>query len=578
MFNDSIFRALIRLVLFALFPVVLSGRTPPGIVLAQTAFVVLPGAITAAPVLLPQERDEPLVLIATEDRYLRTFATDGTEVRKVNLGFRATALFIDEDKSIIAVSSSGRVHRITPAGQTVQRLPSVFPGDRREEAAFSLDGAGNLRVRSSQRIDAFSPIGTPIWSTSFPAPIRSSVQVSGSEVYGLENGRLLRIDDGAIGSSITVIGTEISVLARAGDDSFVSGDTSGRISLINTAGVIAWSYDTGGVVRRIQTGDRFFAVIAPAGGATPDTILVLGSTGSLENTIVPAGGRIVFSAAVGNRIATLSDAGVLTVSDYSGIIAETRISGSPPVGMYATGENTLIVSHENWLLEFFRLDGERVTSRPDEALRDENRGTARGRAADPVPTGGSGPFVLTSDAILSEPGVVGRNRLLATIEERITSAALFGSLDSVRSVLVTLAQEVYRDPIYSGSAVVNDYPAIRMAAVTLLGKILDSPSRRALATVATRDPDHAVAAAAFTALGAYGFDPESRLAESALRRFSEADTAGKRTLSESVARIAALPGAGTTGLELLNALTRAPIPRDLRERAMRLYRATGTHR
>lgn len=446
-----------------LLPVTVAGLENE-ISLERSAFTVLPGEVTCPPTTIrvpdPSSGEETVrVLFATEDRFVYGFTATGERYLAVNVGYKAKALLVSNDGLVYAVNDRGRFTGITTTDGNVVTRGEFRVGD--EPGYWDLDGAGNFRALYDRRVETYSIRGNLLWKTAFPAEVvsRRGTPDSGF-LYLLRTGRILRVDNDAVGSVET---SEVS---------FDEPETS--------------------------------ALPIPETYQTPIYLTIL-------------------------------------------------------------DQFTVVAIYDNWLVEFYRADRPLL---PFSTGEESNTEVRRPRSS----ADGSTALTTVADAVLSGTSVRERESLLASLDRRIDEGGLFGSLGAARSILLSIAQEVYRDPVYAGKTVVNDFPTLRLRAVRSLGRILDEPARQGLQDVAERDPDFRVVAAALESLSEYGYDPDSRLSSVALQRFSAADTAGRRFLAEPVAVVAAMYGSGNVGDEILAALIEAPISREQRENALNLFR------
>ena len=545
-----------------------------------------PGAIIGHPYGVESSRG-PLLLLATEDRGARLYDRRGGVVSLVETGLRRTIGILQEapDRFLMipALDSPRPMTRLLVAGTEVYRVGTPLPASAvLHPDAWHVVASGNDLVYSFSRsaVAQGSTVGGRLWSRPLPgAPILAFSH--GDRVYAvLDDGRMLVFYGDGRGepvfhapevpvAAVAVPGRRprMLLLDETGDLSLVRSDLSagspGHPTEWRASGYREFQH-----LRLGRSGESWWVLLWSSDG----TVAMVDAAGNerWRGVLSENGLRQVHHAHPWDRLVAVDGQGRAILSDLDGRV---RFIQAIPEDMdrsyWVATAGQLVVWNEDWRVMVFSLTGPggAVPPRP-----------AAPPPAVPAPRRNRGLTSATralADAVLAGSSREERWELLRRLDGQLDSGELFGRVGELGSVYADLAVEAYRSPLRRSQGVANDFPEIRIAAVSSLSRLGDRESRAVLAQVVRRDPVAAVAAAALDGVARFGVENGGALA-AALERFQLGSNRERETLAPAM--VAVLEQTGIIGADpglaqaVATELARAAVPIELRRRAVQAFR------
>lgn len=535
------------------------------------------------------------IVVATEDRRIRLYGSDGRAFVATRTGIRRPAgvhavepgvlRVVSDDGTMTLYAYSGGVFttkRVAPAFSTPDSVLPLIDYPPTETVVFP-DRHENVYVLGPRGMITYvSATGTRLWSRRLPASVRSFVGDADGVYMGLEDGRVFAFLADGWGAEIHRLPAAVVDLAFRRDgrsNELVALDSDGALHRLvpETRGEGVrrqWSYDLGPRFRDGQTrfvSQRFAASIvvhAPGRG-----VVAITPTGERAWSYDVPGGEIVSAAHLPAAALTVvaTDDARLVVIEARGGVASTLELSEPPLRIHPLeGAAQIFLEYPQWRYQIFA--GFEV---PDDVTRS-------GALITPPPVGTAGALDRLAEATFDGRSSQARLDLIESMERRVASAALFGRVATVRRITAHLAGEAYRGPIVRGGVVQNDFPTVRIAAIELLGAFGDAATRRVLEDIVVRDPDPSVAATALSTIGASGRGRIATL-DAAFSRFERSPDRDRRILALGIVEFLEgfLPRTERErrrATEIAGAVAASDIPSTLRYRAIRALRPNQNRR
>lgn len=552
------------------------------------------------------------MVVSTEDRRIRLFDREGGVIDSYRTGLRDPLVFdllpigfdreerythlirtVDVDGASGVVSFYGdRFRGARSENSTVETwYRSSGTIDRRNAIAGYRDPLENSYILSRPgTIHYISANGYLLWSRSLPAPIRRTFSDATTVYVALSDGRLYAFYGEGEGSMVYRSDDpiqDIAVLRDENADFLVVLTAAGRLVRLNRSreggdpriGLIeGWSRDVSADLRTetihfsqpqltgqiVLFGEGREIVVYDANGHIRWEREIPG-TGFLDVVSIPG-----FEGVVG----VTRDARIVAFDAMGESIGVVQLSDSPTKVTALPRLRQVVVEYPNWEYEVFSLD---AVDGPPQDEGGSGRSYTDEIAVFPsvsIRRIGEGESALEryADAVLSGVSQSDRHKLLDSIEDRLSSHELFGSVSETKTTLYRIAQESYGGPRIVGGVVQNNFPEVRKRAVELLGYFGDRSTRRMFASIVRYDPEPHVVSTALNSARNTGFD-DAGVADWAYERFKTASPPEQSELAEAlVTFLAAIVPINEEQSERLRRIAleiaAADLPGEIREEAL----------